>query len=77
VKKTLSIILVVLFTISCFLYTNVHSNVYAQEKLTPIMGQSQAIKEQAFQLLKNNNSTKTDTYIQDLAGVQVVALLEL
>jgi N-acetylmuramoyl-L-alanine amidase/putative cell wall-binding protein len=69
VKKTLSIILVVLFTISCFLYTNVHSNVYAQEKLTPIMGQSQAIKEQAFQLLKNNNSTKTDTYIQDFVDI--------
>lgn len=68
-KKTLSIILVVLFTISCFLYTNVHSNVYAQEKLTPIMGQSQAIKEQAFQLLKNNNSTKTDTYIQDFVDI--------
>ena len=52
-KKTLKIIFVVLFTILGFLHTNVQSNAYAQS-YTPVMGQSQAAKAQAFQLLRNN-----------------------
>jgi hypothetical protein len=48
VKKTLKIILVALFTIFVFFNINGDSNAYAQEaKFTPIMGESQATKEQA------------------------------
>ncbi|MGB4504861.1 MAG: glucosaminidase domain-containing protein, partial [Syntrophaceticus sp.] len=68
-KKTLKILLVVLFTILSFLNTNVQSNAYAQQNLTPIMGQSQATKEQAFQLLRKNNSAKTDEYIQEFVNI--------
>jgi N-acetylmuramoyl-L-alanine amidase len=68
VKKTLKIIFVVLFTILGFLHTNVQSNAYAQS-YTPVMGQSQAAKAQAFQLLRNNNSAKTDAYIRDFVDI--------
>lgn len=68
-KKTLMILLVVLFTILSFLNTNVQSNAYAQQNLTPIMGQSHATKAQAFQLLRNNNSAKSDAYIQEFVDI--------
>jgi N-acetylmuramoyl-L-alanine amidase len=53
---------------------NGDSNAYAQEaKFTPIMGESQATKEQAIQILKTNNhinnaNPKTDTYISDFVN---------
>ena len=70
VKKTLKVILVVLFTILGFLHSNGYTIAYAQSSYsyTPIMGQSQDLKTQAVQLLKTNNSynndhPKTDEYI--------------
>jgi N-acetylmuramoyl-L-alanine amidase len=74
VKKTLKIILAALFTIFVFFNINGDSNAYAQEaKFTPIMGESQATKEQAIQILKTNNhinnaNPKTDTYISDFVN---------
>ena len=51
------------------IFTNLISTAYAQEtKLTPIMGQSQATKQQAIQSLKNNNSSKTDEYINEFVN---------
>ena len=52
-KKALNIFLVVLITTLGIFYTNLISTAYAQEtKFTPIMGQSQASKQQAIQSLK-------------------------
>jgi N-acetylmuramoyl-L-alanine amidase len=74
VKKTLKIILVALFTIFVFFNINGDSNAYAQEaKFTPIMGESQATKEQAIQILKarnriDNDTPKTDEYIENFVN---------
>ena len=65
-KKTLTIILVVFFTVLGFLYTN-KINANPQQELTPIMGESQATKEQAIQMLKSN-SNKSDEYINDFVN---------
>jgi N-acetylmuramoyl-L-alanine amidase len=74
VKKTLKIILAALFTIFVFFNINGDSNAYAQEaKFTPIMGESQATKEQAIQILKarnriDNDTPKTDEYIENFVN---------
>jgi len=69
VKRALNIFLVVLITTLSIFCTNLISTAYAQEtKLTPIMGQSQATKQQAIQSLKKNNSSKTDEYINEFVN---------
>jgi N-acetylmuramoyl-L-alanine amidase len=70
VKKSLNIFLIVLFTIFGIFCADLHSTAYAQETInTPIMGESQATKEQAIQILKTNNSIKTDEYIEEFVDI--------
>jgi N-acetylmuramoyl-L-alanine amidase len=70
VKKLPNIFLIVLFTIFGVFCTNSVSTAYAQETIyTPIMGESQATKEQAIQILKTYNSIKTDEYIEEFVDI--------